>query len=205
MPSASTYVQIGAGAGDQDARAGYRDGFSEYVKSLPQESVGRIVLVEPNPVNIAGLRTCWESYPCAEIHELGIAPYPTMTSATFYYSENDGPHFQVMSMKPDHVTKHYPSDSLKTITVPCVGLEDFIHETVGPEKIDLLALDIEGIEKEVMLGTDWASIDCRDLSLEYIHLGDDLQLLANHLATFGFQFVGQGVDHNGFDVLFRRM
>lgn len=50
------YVQIGSGAGNQDSRAQFRDGFSEHVKSLPRESVGRIPLVEPNAINIRALK-----------------------------------------------------------------------------------------------------------------------------------------------------
>jgi hypothetical protein len=38
------YIQVGAGAGDQDSRAGFRDGFSEYVKKLDPNLIKRIIL-----------------------------------------------------------------------------------------------------------------------------------------------------------------
>jgi hypothetical protein len=41
------YIQIGAGAGDLDSRANFRDGFSEYVKKLDTKSISKIILVEP--------------------------------------------------------------------------------------------------------------------------------------------------------------
>lgn len=33
------YIQIGAGAGDLDSRANFRDGFTEYVKKLDPKSI----------------------------------------------------------------------------------------------------------------------------------------------------------------------
>ena len=36
------YIQIGAGAGDLDYRTGCRDGFTEYVKKLPKDTIKRM-------------------------------------------------------------------------------------------------------------------------------------------------------------------
>ena len=68
------YMQVGAGAGDQDSRADFRDGFTEYVKAREINDDDKIILVEPNPLNIPALTRCWESYPQAEIHQIGIVP-----------------------------------------------------------------------------------------------------------------------------------
>ena len=68
------FIQVGAGAGDLDSRAGFRDGFTEIVKSRQIESSDRIILVEPNPKNIFALRKCWCAYSAAEIYEVGIVP-----------------------------------------------------------------------------------------------------------------------------------
>ena len=46
------FIQIGAGAGDLDKRANCRDGFTEIIKSLPRHMIKKIILVEPNPLNI---------------------------------------------------------------------------------------------------------------------------------------------------------
>ena len=42
------FIQIGAGAGDKDSRANYRDGFTEFVKKLPKNVVFRRVPVAFN-------------------------------------------------------------------------------------------------------------------------------------------------------------
>lgn len=139
----SIYVQIGAGAGDRDPGAGFRDGFSEYVKARTAGSRDRIVLVEPNPVNIPSLREAWEDYPQAEIHQLGICP-PSAAAReiTFYYAAEDAPHFQVFSMRPEHVLQHYPAAELHEERVACVTLTDFLDDVLGDAHISLLALDI---------------------------------------------------------------
>lgn len=202
----TTFIQIGAGAGDRDARAGYRDGFSELVKAQPVDQVDRIILVEPNPVNIPALRACWDQYTQAEIHQLGICPPgSTDRTITFYYAAEDGPHFQVFSMSPEHVRKHYPTSELLQEHVRCVTLEEFLEETVGDGFVDLISLDIEGIDAEILLTTDWSRVNCALLSFEVLHLDDQADAVARRMAESGFQFAGQGVDHNGFDHLYRRI
>ena len=36
------FIQIGAGAGDKDSRANYRDGFTEFVKKLPKNRIKKL-------------------------------------------------------------------------------------------------------------------------------------------------------------------
>jgi hypothetical protein len=38
------FIQIGAGAGDLDKRANYRDGFTEFIKKKPRQSIKKIIL-----------------------------------------------------------------------------------------------------------------------------------------------------------------
>lgn len=201
----STFVQVGAGAGDRDARANFRDGFSEFVKALPRDVVRRIVLVEPNPVNIPQLTECWAQYPQAEIYQIGICPPGSdLRELTFYYAEEDGPHFQVFSMKAEHVTKHYPNSQLLEKTVPCMTLHEFLDTHLDGVHLDLLSLDIEGIDAEILLTTDWERVDCARLSFEHLHLGDALDAVVDRLTGSGFSFAGNGVDHNNFDFMFAR-
>jgi hypothetical protein len=72
--SPRVFIQIGAGAGDQDARAHWRDGFTEFVKSLSLLKQDRIILVEPNPLNISALQKAWAGHSNIEILQLGVVP-----------------------------------------------------------------------------------------------------------------------------------
>lgn len=200
-----TFIQIGAGAGDLDSRADYRDGFTELVKQIDSDLIDRIILVEPNPVNISLLKQCWKDYPQAEIYNIGICTRDSVDkSIVFYYAVEDGPHFQVFSMDIEHVKKHYPTGTIQSVTVDCMSLTDFIEFLNISESIDLLALDIEGIDAEVIMDTDWNSVNCRKLSFEYIHLGDKTDSVVNTLTTSGFKYAGVGVDYRGIDYLYTR-
>jgi FkbM family methyltransferase len=204
------YVQVGAGAGDLDTRedVNCRDGFTELVKALDASEIDKIVLVEPNPINIPLLIKCWEKYNSAMICHIGISTSLYADSyIRFYYAEEDAPHYQTFSMSKKHVQDHYPESELKHTDVHCVTLSKVLEKTIGLDaEIELLALDVEGIDAEILLDTDWSKIKCKNLSFEYIHITNALLLISicNHLAMHGFRFVGKGVDVNGYDVMFRR-
>ena len=199
-----TYIQIGAGAGDLDSRGGFRDGFTELVKSLDASNIGRIILVEPNPSNIPNLRECWKDYLQAEIYEIGIClKSSTEKFITFYYTEEDAPHFQVFSMKWQHVRDHYRTEEIKSKVVECSTLEDFLNKTVGEGSvIDVLALDIEGIDADVILENDWTKINCRYLSVEHLHLREKSQTVGQTLVNAGYQYQGNGLDPGNYDWAF---
>jgi hypothetical protein len=80
-------------------------------------------------------------------------------------------------------------------------LEAFIRQ-VTTETIELLSLDIEGIDAAVLLDVQFDEVNVSYLSFEHIHLGDARERVLHHLSTNNFDFVGQGVDHNGFDYLY---
>lgn len=200
------YLQVGAGAGDRDIRSGFKDGFTDYIKSISHDINYRIILIEPNPINIPYLKACWENYLKAEIYPIGICLEKSKNqSITFYYADEDGPHFQVFSMNREHVLFHYPDNLIKEKVIECLSLRDFIQKYVGNEIIEILALDIEGIDADILLETDFTKVNCNVLSFEYIHLGDNAKKVFNKLATEGFIFAGRGLDHNGYDYMFKKI
>src|SRR5579863_5178316 len=145
-----TLVQVGAGAGDLDPRANFRDGFTEYVKRLNPSQIERILPVEPNPINIPMLRQCWKDYGQAEILQIGIRPFDSAEgSQIFYYAEEDRPHYQVFSMIEAYVRKHYPQGTIQSVTVDTITISQLMH-MLGGKHIDVLALDIEGIDAEII-------------------------------------------------------
>jgi beta-1,4-mannosyl-glycoprotein beta-1,4-N-acetylglucosaminyltransferase len=199
------FIQIGAGAGDLDKRASYRDGFTEFIKSLPRNRIKKIILVEPNPLNIPLLRECWKNYPEAIIYEIGIIPKSITTNTIeLYYCPLDAPNYQVASINKTHIYKHYGIGcELDKFTIQTKYLENFINETTR-EEIELLSLDIEGIDSEVILDLNFNNINIKFLSFEYIHLGDNEQNVLSHLKDNGFKYIGKGVDYNGYDYLYTK-
>ena len=205
------FIQIGAGAGDKDSRANYRDGFTEFVKKLPKNRIKKIILVEPNPVNILFLRECWKDYPEACIYELAIIPENiNLKNIDFYYSLYDGPNYQVASIVKQHVLNHYSGDNnvIESFSVPTIHINDFLNKYNdngnGNDEIELLSLDIEGIDSEIMLDLKLDNIKVKYISFEYIHMGDNLEDVKKHLENNNFEYIGKGVDHNGFDYLYKQ-
>jgi FkbM family methyltransferase len=197
------FIQIGAGAGDLDKRANYRDGFTEFIKKKPREMIKKIILVEPNPLNISLLKECWKDYPQAVIYEIGIVPKNYQNNTMhLYYCPLDAPHYQVASINKNHVQKHYGLNcELNNFIIPVRQLENFINE-VTTEEIELLALDIEGIDAEVILDVNFKNLKLKYLSFEHIHLGEYRNNVLNHLKINNYEFLGLGIDHNGFDHLY---
>ena len=103
------FIQVGAGGGDLDSRANYRDGFTEFIKKLPKKRIKQILLIEPNPINIPYLRECWKDYPEATIIEVAIIPTNIkQEKLSLYYCPDDKPNYQVASIVKEHVQKqHY--------------------------------------------------------------------------------------------------
>jgi hypothetical protein len=199
------FVQIGAGAGDQDIRISCRDGFTEYVKSLDPASIEQIVLVEPNAFNIDLLKKCWADYPQAEIHQLGIRPKRQTTSTCrFFFAREDAPHYQVCSLNKEHVLMHYPNAELQSFETETVTLEDLLKQTIGDKTISALSIDIEGAEGEIIPEIDWRTVKCEAISYEHLHLGGRASAVEHALRRGGFMYAGSGFDHQGFDYLWRR-
>ena len=196
------FIQIGAGAGDLDSRAQCRDGFTEFIKKLPRERIKKIILVEPNPLNIPLLKECWKDYPESSIYEIGIVPKNYQTNTIeLYYCPLDAPHYQVASINKSHIQKHYGNCEIKSFIIPVKQLEQFINE-VTTEEIELLSLDIEGIDAEILLDMNFNNFNLKYLSFEHLHLGNDRDSVLAHLKNNNYEFLGLGVDHNGYDYLY---
>ena len=197
------FIQIGAGAGDLDKRANCRDGFTEFIKKLPRQNIKKIILVEPNPLNIPLLKECWKDYPEAIIYEIGIVPktYENNT-IDLYYCPLDGPHYQVASINKSHVQKHYGDNcELEKFIIPVKQIENFINE-ITKEEIHLLALDIEGIDAEILLDINFNNLKLKYISFEHLHLGEYKENVLNHLKNNNYEFLDSGLDHNGYDYLY---
>lgn len=80
-----------------------------------------------------------------------------------------------------------------------------MNETIDKEEIELLALDIEGIDAEVILNLNFNEINVKYLSFEHIHLGDHRQHVLRLLHDNRFKYIGPGCDHNNYDKLFVKL
>tara|TARA_B110000014_G_scaffold230054_1_gene191279 strand:+ start:66 stop:725 length:660 start_codon:yes stop_codon:yes gene_type:complete len=198
------YVQIGAGAGDRDPRANFRDGFTEFVKK--KKIKDKIILVEANPLNIPKLKECWKKYSNTKIFNIAIIPDNIKKKKIkLFYSKDDKPHFQVTSISKKHVEKFYPPSSIKEVEIKTLKISRFLKEVAANSNIEYLALDVEGIDFEILFNLNLKNINIKNISIETLHINKlRKKKLARHLLKNGFVYKGKGFDVNGYDTLFSK-
>ena len=200
------YVHIGAGAGDLDAGALFRDGFSEFVKKNKDEDK-RIYLVEANPSNISKLKISWKDYKNAKIFDFAItSSKQDEKRIKFYYSLDDAPHYQQFSNDIEHVKKNYKDlKKIKFKYIDCVKINDFLNKNFKNKVINFFSIDIEGMDYDVIEDINLKKFEITNFSFEHLHLNiyQKIKLFRKFL-KFGYSYNGSGLDHNDFDWTFQK-
>ena len=200
------YVHIGAGAGDLDAGALFRDGFSEFVKKN-NDADKRIFLVEANPSNISKLKISWKDYKNAKIFDFAItSSKQDEKRIKFYYSLDDAPHYQQFSNDIEHVKKNYKDlKKIKFKYIDCVKINDFLNKNFKNKVINFFSIDIEGMDYDVIEDINLKKFEITNFSFEHLHLNiyQKIKLFRKFL-KFGYSYNGSGIDHNDFDWTFKK-
>ena len=198
------YVHIGAGAGDLDAGALFRDGFSEFVKKNKDEDK-RIYLVEANPSNISKLKISWKDYKNAKIFDFAItSSKQDEKRIKFYYSLDDAPHYQQFSNDIEHVKKNYKDlDRIKFKYIDCVKINEFLDRNFNNEIINFFSIDIEGMDYDVIQDINLEKYEIINFSFEHLHLNIHQKIeVFKKFLKFNYSYNGSGIDHNDFDWTF---
>ena len=197
------FVHLGAGAGDLDERANFRCGFTEFIKKNVQSN-DKIFILEANPRNIPKLTECYKDFSNANIYNLGIS-IDKEKKLSFYYTDDDAPHYQVCSTKIEHIKKHYPNSIIKKFEIMSLSINEFFKEKIKENVIDYLSIDLEGIDFDALMSINMKTFDIKNISIEFIHLTSlEKKKMIKHLNQNGYSYVGNGYDHNNFDFLFKR-
>jgi len=202
----ATYIQIGSGSGDEDKGSSYIDGFTKFIKNKGIKDNDRILLVEANKLNIKKLENCWKNFLNVKIYNFGIvSDSNNLKEIYLYYTEDDAPSFQVTSDNYDHVKKHYPESEIKKFSVQAKKISEFLTEEGNNDKIEYLAIDIEGMDFEVLMSMNFNKFNIQHISFEFLHLKkNNRKKLLHKLADNGYSFKGPGFDINGYDFMFEK-
>lgn len=196
------FVHFGAGSGDQDPKSLFKCGFTKFVKKKYKKG-DKIFCLEANPINIENLKKTYQNFTNVKIFNLGIS-ISKKYKIKFFYTDKDAPHFQVTSIKKDHVKKHYPSEIIKNFSVKAITANNFFKKEIK-NKIDYLCIDLEGIDLEVLMSIDLKKYKIENISIEYLHLNKlQKRQMIYYLERKGYSYCGYGYDHNNFDYLFKR-
>ena len=197
------YLQLGAGVGDLDYSADYRDGFSRFVKNLNLRITDKVIVVEANPFNIERLKESWSRFPEVSVLNLAVIPNGTTSSSEvdLYYVSQDAPFFQIASLDKSHVQKHFPDSDILSMPVKVFEISHLLNSYCGLERIELLALDIEGLDLRVIQSLDFEKHDIHKISFERTHAGQLSRDVSKKLRSFGYVRAGSGMDPHNSDVL----
>lgn len=195
------FVHLGAGVGDLDKRLNFRCGFTELIKK-DCTSEDNAFVVEANPKNIDKLKLCYKNFQNVKIFNLAVT-HEVSKELTFYFAEDDAPHYNVCSIDINHVKKHYPNSRINSFKVEATNINDFLQKNVG-KKIDYLSIDLEGIDYSILMNLDLKNIRVENISIEHLHLTKNQKKnMVSHLNNLGFSYCGNGYDHKNYDYLFK--
>jgi hypothetical protein len=195
------FIQLGAGAGDLDYSAEYRDGFSTLIKSLELNARDRIIVVEANPFNIPTLEKSWRNYSQVEVYNLAISKNKPKEKIEFFYAVEDGPFFQIASLMESHVREFCPNSEIASIFVDAMPINDFLFDKCPDSEIELLALDLEGIDLDILEDLNLVHFDIHQISFEKSNQLKKQQIISNKLRNAGYRRAGSGLDPHNSDVL----
>ncbi len=197
------YVHLGACIGDWDKTEINRCGFTEFIKKNVKIN-DNIFLIEANPININKLEESYKDFQNAKIFNLGVSADED-GDISFFYTEDDAPHYMVCSTKRRHVLKHYPNSKINEFKVKTISINNLFKSYIKQINIDFLSIDLEGIDFEILMSINFNAYNISNISVEHLHLTkEQKRLLINHLLKYGYSYCGFGYDHNNFDFLFKK-
>jgi FkbM family methyltransferase len=162
-------VQIGANKGNDDL-----------AKFLKRSNIDIEfgLFVEANSLHIPELTKCYEKYQNVIIENVAIKTKSHLNNTLqFFYPTKDSPGYGIASCKKEHVEKHIRDlywlrgSEIKTFTVPCITIEE-LFKKYNIIELDWLLLDVEGIDAELLLTTEWSKYNIRKFEFENIHFNN---------------------------------
>lgn len=170
-------VQIGSNKGD--------DNLSRYIKkNFDELEFG--LFIEANPLHIGNLKNCYSQYKNAIVENIAIkVPSYQQDTLNLYYHKDDGPMYHVASCEKSHIEMYYPSNGIKHFEISCVSLDN-LFEKYQIKELDWLLLDVEGIDAEILLTTDWEKYNIKRIEYEKLHLGKDKERIEKIFKDLGY-------------------
>jgi FkbM family methyltransferase len=124
----------------------------------------KVILVEPDPVNVECIRRNFKNE---------IADGRVVVVAEGAWSKNDTLEFSIGVANSGTGSVVLPETGAKTIRVPVRPLDDILR-SIRVSKVDFIKMDIEGAERQALLGAKETLIKWKPrLMIDSYHLPDD--------------------------------
>jgi FkbM family methyltransferase len=186
-------VQIGSNKGNDELSQYIFDNFKKIEFGL---------FVEANSFHIEELKKCYENYENIIVENIAIKdPSYSEDNITIYYHTNEYPHYGIASSNIKHLEKHMEwcphlqGGQIESFNVSCITLDE-LFQKYSICDLDILFLDIEGIDAEVLLSFDWARYSIKRVEFEYIHLGEHETYIKKMFNDMGYSQVDSLHEYN---------
>lgn len=160
---------------------GTYNGNDEFYAEIKTKNPSLVVLVEPNGDLNKTINDRYQSLSNIHIENIAIHPDASRDTLTLHKCH------AVTSWDLNHVLKHknaYKSESdIKPFDVPCLSPNQ-LFEKYSLSSIDLLQIDIEGLDENVILSIDFNKYSIKKLVYEYLHI--DNQKVQDFLRSAGY-------------------
>ena len=179
-------VQVGTNRANDD--------LSNYLLSNYEE-LEFCLLVEPFSLHIESIKECYSKFDNVIIENIAIrTPNQDQKDLTIYYHTNEHPNYEIASCDLSHLEKHMAwcphlqGGEVKSFTVDCLTLEE-LFDKYGIYDLDLLCLDVEGIDAEILLTFDWKKYKIKKIEFEHLHLGYYKDSIKHMMIGLGYEQV----------------
>jgi FkbM family methyltransferase len=178
-------VQIGANASNDDLSQHIISNYSELEFGL---------FVEPNSLHVESIKNCYSKYANIIVENIAIkSPLQDNDTLEIFYHTNDYPNYELASCDIEHIKKHLwcphlhrdGEGEIKSFQVPCITIDN-LFEKYSITELDWLYLDIEGLDAEILLTTDWKKYKIKRMEFEYLHLGEDADKIKDMMISMGY-------------------
>jgi FkbM family methyltransferase len=180
-------VQIGSNKGNDDLSNYLFQNYEELQFGL---------FVEANNFHIEELTKCYKRYSNVHIENVAVkSPNHKEDTLEIYYHTDEHPHYSMASSNIESIEWHMTwcphlqqGGVIKSFTVPCITI-DQLFEKYSITEIDWLCLDVETLEPEILLTTNWDKYKIKRIEFEKIHLGCYKNAIENMLYGMGYKNV----------------
>lgn len=173
------------------------DDFFNAVKK--QDDVELLILVEPFPHHEDVIRRCYAGYNY-ELVQKAIVADEAISEITMYASNDGGAYGAVSSFSESHVTKHGVG-VMDRCVLPAITATKLFEEYKITE-LDLLAVDIEGLDVDVITSIDLDKFKIKRICYEHLHC-DNARLDA-YLTEYGYSLVHDSTWETPWDSIYER-
>ena len=190
-----TLIQIGTNNGN------------DHVRDLCLKNIfNKIILVEPFEIHNKSIKENYKDIGNYIIENVAITNDSDKTKK-LYYSEMDGPSrdavcsYQVSSIIPSHVLKHYDKSVVLETEVNAITINEvFLKHNLS--EIEYVFLDAEGIDFEILKDIDFKTFNIKHIQIEHLHINKEE--LNAFMVSKGYINTNTTLDYHGYDVMFKK-